>query len=294
MSQPTIKPETLHARVIDWFEREQREMPWRSNPDPWFVMVSEFMLQQTPVARVQPVFEEWVKRWPTPTALAEATSGEVLKAWGRLGYPRRAVRLHEAARTIVREHGGEVPDDLESLLALPGVGEYTAAAIHSFAFGGRAIVLDTNVRRVFTRVLEGEQYPAPGITRAERELATAVMPEANAAVWAAATMEVGAVVCTARQPRCEACPVQDLCAWRAAGYPETDGPKPRGQAWAGTDRQCRGRIMSALRDADHPVAKPVIDMAWADDEQRERCLDSLLDEELVSLTAEGLFQLGSN
>lgn len=294
MSQPTIQPETLHMRVIDWFEREQREMPWRSNPDPWFVMVSEFMLQQTPVARVQPVFEEWVKRWPTPAALAEASSGELLKAWGRLGYPRRAVRLHEAARTIVREHGSEVPGDLDSLLALPGVGEYTAAAIHSFAFDGRAIVLDTNVRRVFARVLEGEQYPAPGITRAERELATAVMPEANAAVWAAATMELGAVVCTARKPRCEACPVQDLCAWRSAGYPETDGPKPRGQAWAGTDRQCRGRIMSALRDADHPVAKPVIDMAWADDEQRERCLDSLLDEELVSLTAEGLFQLGSN
>lgn len=295
MSSSRFDHASAHQRLSDWFADQGRSLPWRDDPSPWRVMMSEFMLQQTPVARVLPVFEAWIKRWPTPTALAQASSAEVLQAWGRLGYPRRAQRLHEAARVIVRDHNGTVPNDLAALLALPGVGDYTAAAIHSFAFGGRAVVLDTNVRRVFARLVAGVERPGVSVSRAERELALALLPEqdADAAQWAAATMELGALVCTARAPDCAACPVREACAWRSAGYPESELPKPRGQAWAGTDRQCRGRLMAVLREAEHPVSKPLLDVVWPDADQRERCLDSLLDDELVSLTADGLFQLGA-
>ena len=213
------------------------------------------MLQQTPVSRVLPVFEAWMRRWPTPAALAADPPGEAVRAWGRLGYPRRALRLHAAATAIVERHGGEVPADRDALLALPGVGDYTASAVASFAFGGRHPVLDTNVRRVFARVVQGVAFPAPSVTAAERALAESLMPEHDAHRWAAATMELGALVCTARAPRCAACPVADRCRWRAAGYPEHDGPPRRGQAWAGTDRQVRGRLMAVLREADGPVTR---------------------------------------
>lgn len=284
-------PADLHARVLDWFRDHRRSLPWRDDPEPWRVMVSEFMLQQTPVSRVLPVFDAWMKRWPRPADLAAEPSGEAVRAWGRLGYPRRALRLHAAAVEISEHHGGDVPDSYEELLALPGVGDYTAAAISSFAFGRRAVVLDTNVRRVFARMVEGVQYPATAVNRAERDLAIALLPDESEATWAAATMELGAIVCTARSPRCEVCPVADLCAWRAAGYPQHDGPARRGQAWDGTDRQCRGRLMAVVRDAVEPVAKAALDQTWPDASQRERCLDSLLDDGLLDLTDDGRFTL---
>jgi len=293
MPDPSAAAETLHARLLDWFAVHRRSLPWRDDPAPWRVMVSEFMLQQTPVSRVLPVFEAWMERWPTPDDLAAAPSGEAVRAWGRLGYPRRALRLHAAAAEITERHGGRVPDTYEELLTLPGVGDYTAAAIASFAHARRAVVLDTNVRRVFARVVGGVQYPSTSVTRAERDLATSLLPDdaPTAARWAISTMELGALVCTARSPRCDACPVADLCAWRAAGYPEHDGPARRGQAWDGTDRQCRGRLMAVVRDASAPVPKSDLDEAWADAAQRERCLDSLLDDGLLDLTADGRFAL---
>ncbi|MTB88297.1 A/G-specific adenine glycosylase [Aeromicrobium senzhongii] len=293
MPAPTPPVDELHRRVLDWFDEHRRALPWRDDPEPWRVMVSEFMLQQTPVVRVLPVFEAWLERWPTPAALAAASSGDAVRAWGRLGYPRRALRLHAAAVAIVERHDGRVPDSYDELLLLPGVGDYTAAAIASFAHGRRAVVLDTNVRRVFARVVEGVQYPAAGVTRAERDVAASLLPddEATAARWAAATMELGAVVCTARAPRCEACPVSDLCRWRAEGHPEHDGPPRRGQAWHGTDRQCRGRLMAIVRDAHGPVAPELMVAAWSDATQRERCLDSLLDDGLLDLDSEGRFIL---
>lgn len=287
----TPDPTELHRRILDWFTAARRSLPWRDDPEPWRVMVSEFMLQQTPVARVLPVFEAWLRRWPTPADLAAEPSGEAVRAWGRLGYPRRALRLHAAATEIVARHDGEVPGTYEELLGLPGVGDYTAAAIVSFAFGGRRVVLDTNVRRVFARVVSGEQYPSTAVTRAERDLATSLLPAESAATWAVATMELGALVCTARSPRCEVCPVADLCAWRAAGYPEHDGPPRRGQAWTGTDRQCRGRLMAVVRDAPGPVEKAALDAVWPDAAQRERCLDSLLDDGLLDLTPDARFRL---
>jgi len=274
----------LHSTILDWYDQHARVLPWREpGAGPWGVMVSEFMLQQTPVARVLPVWEAWLERWPTPAALAAEPSGEAVRAWGRLGYPRRALRLHAAATAIVADHGGEVPEDHAELLALPGVGEYTAAAIASFAFAQRHVVLDTNVRRVHARLLGGVEVPAPATTRAERDRAAAVMPEdpATAARWAVAVMELGALVCTAARPRCADCPVRDRCAWRAAGSPAYDGPARRAQTWAGTDRQCRGRLLAVLRDSHGPVHRSALDDAWHLTDQRERCLDSLLADGLV-------------
>lgn len=281
----------LHERVLVWFEEHARVLPWRGVDDPWAVLVSELMLQQTPVARVLPVFEAWMTRWPTPASLAAVPPGEAVRAWGRLGYPRRAQRLHAAAVAITEQHGGEVPYDHDALLALPGVGEYTAAAVASFAFGQRHVVLDTNIRRVLARVLTGEAHPARSVTAAERRLAAQALPRDDAHRWAAASMELGALVCTARAPRCTECPVIDLCRWYAAGRPDPDGPVRRGQAWAGTDRQCRGRLMAVLRDHQGPVPKAVLDVAWDDDTQRERCLDSLLDDGLATLLDDGRFSL---
>ena len=281
----------LHEAIIDWFDSEARDLPWRRAAPPWSVMVSEFMLQQTPVSRVLPVFEAWMERWPTPADLANASTGDAVRAWGRLGYPRRALRLHAAATAIVAAHGGRVPDSHDQLLALPGIGEYTAAAIASFAFHQRHSVLDTNVRRVFARIISGAQFPAPSLTASERELADSLLPERDAHRWAAATMELGALICTARTPRCNACPVADKCRWREAGYPAYDGPPRRGQAWTGTDRQCRGRLMAVLRDSPLPVPKLQLDLVWPDAIQRERALDGLVADGLVEPLADDLFRL---
>jgi A/G-specific adenine glycosylase len=275
----------LTGRLLAWYDEHARELPWRGpTASPWSVLVSEFMLQQTPVARVRPVHEEWLRRWPTPADLAAETSGEAVRAWGRLGYPRRALRLHGAATAIVELYGGEVPSAYDDLLALPGIGDYTAAAVATFAFGRRHVVLDTNVRRVLARVLGGEQLPAPSVTRAERDRAAAALPEdePTAATWSIALMELGALVCTARAPRCDVCPVSDDCAWRAGGYPAYDGPARRGQAWEGTDRQCRGRLMAVLRDTHGPVHAGRLEAAWVATEQRERCLEGLVLDGLVA------------
>jgi A/G-specific adenine glycosylase len=284
----------LWAPVLDWYDENQRDLPWRGDHvSPWSVMVSEFMLQQTPVVRVLPMHEAWLERWPTPSSLADDAPGEAVRGWGRLGYPRRALRLHAAATVIRDEHGGEVPSTYEELLALPGVGDYTAAAIASFAFGQRQVVLDTNVRRVLARSLSGVEFPAPSVNRAERDLAGSVLPpEAPmAATWSVATMELGALVCTANAPACERCPVADLCAWRAAGHPAYDGPARAVQGYAGTDRQCRGRLLAVVREADTAVAKQRLDLVWGIDDQRERALASLIADGLLTEPEPGFYAL---
>ena len=275
----------LHHPILNWYDANARELPWRG-PDasPWSVLVSEFMLQQTPVNRVLPVHEAWLHRWPTPAALAAESVGEAVRAWGRLGYPRRALRLHAAATAIVEQHGGEVPASYDALMALPGIGDYTAAAVASFAFGRRHVVLDTNVRRVFARTVQGVEFPARSVTRAEREVAEELLPDdaTTAATWAVAVMELGALVCTASGPRCHDCPVVERCAWRAAGHPPYDGPPRKVQTWAGTDRQCRGRLLAVLRDTDGPVHLSRLDLAWSHESQRTRCLASLVEDGLVA------------
>jgi A/G-specific adenine glycosylase len=275
----------LDDPLLRWYDAHARELPWRGPAaSPWSVMVSEFMLQQTPVARVLPVHAIWLERWPTPAALAAEPAGEAVRAWGRLGYPRRALRLHAAATAIVAEHDGQVPSSYDDLRALPGIGDYTAAAIATFGFGRRHVVLDTNVRRVLARIVRGVELPAPSVTRAEREAAAALLPpdESTAATWSIALMELGALVCTAARPRCEPeCPVSAACAWRAAGYPAYDGPPRRAQSWAGTDRQCRGRLLAVLRDSEGPVHRSSLDAAWAEEGQRTRCLAGLVDDGLL-------------
>jgi A/G-specific adenine glycosylase len=274
----------LHSPVLEWYDEHARDLPWRrTGASAWSVMVSEFMLQQTPVARVLPVHEAWLARWPTPAALAASETGEAVRAWGRLGYPRRALRLHAAATAIVADHGGEVPAEYDELLALPGVGDYTAAAIASFAYGRRHVVLDTNVRRVFARAVTGVEFPATAVTRAERDLATGLLPddEPTAATWAVAVMELGALVCTAANPSCARCPVADRCAWRAAGHPAYDGPARKVQTYAGTDRQCRGRLLGLVRDGDGAVPQHRMDATWTDPVQRERALASLIADGLL-------------
>jgi len=282
----------LHAPILEWYAEHRRDLPWR-RPDAsaWSVMVSEFMLQQTPVVRVLPVHEAWLEAWPTPAALAAASTGDAVRAWGRLGYPRRALRLHAAAVAVVERHGGEVPASYGDLIALPGVGDYTAAAISSFAFGQAHVVLDTNVRRVFARTMTGVEFPASSVRRAERDIATGLLPEYDAATWAVAVMELGALVCTAATPGCGRCPVADLCAWRAAGHPAYGGPARKVQTWAGTDRQCRGRLLGVLRDSAGPVHRSRLDAAWTDPTQRERCLQSLLEDRLLVQTSETTYAL---
>lgn len=274
----------LHTPVLTWYDANKRILPWREpGAGAWAVMVSEFMLQQTPVNRVLPAYSRWLERWPTPADLAAEAPGEAVRAWDRLGYPRRALRLHAAAQAIVERHGGEVPDDHAALLALPGVGTYTAAAIASFAFGQRHAVVDTNVRRVLARALTGVAQPAISPTAADQRLAVSALPadEPTAARWAVASMELGALVCTARTPHCADCPIRSRCAWVLAGSPPYDGPPRKGQTYEGTDRQARGRLLAVLRSASTPVTKAALDASWPDAPQRERALDGLVSDGLV-------------
>ncbi|WP_018654671.1 A/G-specific adenine glycosylase [Actinomadura flavalba] len=284
----------LNDAVLDWYGVHARELPWREpGASPWGVLVSEIMLQQTPVKRVLPVWHEWLARWPTAAALAAEPSGEAVRAWGRLGYPRRALRLHAAAQAIVERHGGEVPGDHAELLALPGIGAYTAAAVASFAYRQRHAVLDTNVRRVLARLVTGVEYPPKAQTRAEVTLAEGLLPldPPTAARWSVAVMELGALVCTARSPRCVDCPVLERCEWQARGRPAYDGPPRKGQTYAGTDRQCRGRLLAVLRDAPRPVEKGALDIVWSDPVQRERALDGLIADGLVDPLDDGRYAL---
>jgi A/G-specific adenine glycosylase len=280
----------LHAPLLEWYDEHARDLPWRrTGASAWSVMVSEFMLQQTPVGRVLPVHAAWLERWPGPVALAAEPVGEAIRAWGRLGYPRRAVRLHAAATAIGERHDGEVPDSYEALLALPGVGDYTASAILAFAFGRRRAVLDTNVRRVLARAVAGVEFPPTAVSVAERRRVEDLLPddEPTAATWSVAVMELGALVCSAAAPRCGDCPIRATCDWVAAGRPAYDGPPRRGQAWAGTDRQCRGRLMAVARETPGVVPLRRLEPAWPDERQRLRCLESLVSDGLLVATDGG-------
>ena len=307
---PVLVPEATASDVerrlrvmlgtCDWFGDHARDLPWRRpGTSPWGVVVSEIMAQQTPVARVVEPWTAWMDRWPTPARLAAEPPGAAVAAWGRLGYPRRALRLHQASRVMVERHEGKVPRDLAALKALPGFGRYTAAAVFSFAFGGSAPVLDTNVRRVLTRVEDARQFPPASVTSGEWrrahewvELAGTAPGRPDAALWAVASMELGALVCTARNPSCALCPIGVDCAWLAAGRPAHDGPPRRAQAWHGTDRQCRGVLLDVVRRADADgvgVDASHLLASWgADADQARRCLDGLASDGLVRVTPHGV------
>ncbi|OBK00308.1 adenine glycosylase [Mycolicibacterium conceptionense] len=278
------------GELVSWYEQAQRDLPWRRpGVSAWQILVSEFMLQQTPVARVEPIWSAWIERWPTPSATAAAGAAEVLRAWGKLGYPRRAKRLHECAVVIATEYGDEVPEDVETLLTLPGIGAYTARAVACFAYSASVPVVDTNVRRVVTRVLHG-QADAPARARDLDAVAELLPDDATAPTFSAALMELGATVCTARAPMCGGCPLS-RCRWRSAGYPAATIAK-RVQRYAGTDRQVRGRLLDVLRASSSPVTRAQLDVAWlTDTAQRDRALDSLLVDGLIEQTNDGRFAL---
>lgn len=275
----------------DWYRATARDLPWRSNDfhetyGAWGVLVSEFMLQQTPVARVIPHLRAWLERWPTPTALADATPAEVLHQWANLGYPRRALWLHRAATTIRDEHAGVVPRDVAALLALPGIGDYTARAVAVFAYGDRHPVVDTNTRRVIARAVHGRAHP-DAAKRRDLDDMLALLPEASseAAVMNAAMMELGATVCTARAPECGRCPIRESCAWVLSGSPDTVDTRRRQARYEGSDRQVRGVVLRALRDAPgHELPEDVPAADWPDPAQRLRAIDSLIRDELIEAT----------
>jgi A/G-specific adenine glycosylase len=281
--------------ILAWYSAHARDLPWRDpGASPWAVLVSEIMLQQTPVSRVLPAYRQWLDRWPTPAALAAEPAGEAVRQWGRLGYPRRALRLHETARILTQQHSGNVPESRDALLTLPGIGTYTAAAVASFAFGQRHAVLDTNVRRVIARLVGGEQFPAHHPSVAEARLAESLLPAEPriAARWSVGVMELGALVCTAATPRCSGCPVAQNCAWLAAGQPPAATRRP-GQRYDGTDRQCRGRLLAVLREATGGVPREEFDAAWPDTTQRARALDGLVADGLVDPQSDGTYALPS-
>jgi A/G-specific adenine glycosylase len=279
--------------VLHWYAAHARDLPWRRpGASAWSVLVSEIMLQQTPVARVLPAHAAWLARWPTPPDLAAAPAGDAVRQWGRLGYPRRALRLHATARILTDDHAGQVPDSVAVLRGLPGVGSYTAAAVASFAFGQRHAVLDTNVRRVLARLVRGVELPSRSTSAAEVALAESLLPTAprRAARWSVAVMELGALVCTAGRPDCARCPVLSQCEWHRAGSPP--GPaRPAAQQYTGSDRECRGRLLAVLRAATGPVPAVALDAAWPDPDQRARALRALVDDGLVTVLDEQRYAL---
>ncbi|MBM2617220.1 A/G-specific adenine glycosylase [Actinoplanes sp. LDG1-06] len=288
---------TLADDAITWFDKNARDLPWRQ-PDTtaWGVLVSEVMLQQTPVVRVEPAWRSWMTRWPTPADLAADPPSEAIRMWGRLGYPRRAMRLHACAVAMVERHDGEVPSDLDQLLALPGVGTYTGRAVATFAYGQRHPVVDTNVRRVVSRAVEGKPDAGPTTTAADLVAMADLLPEepARAARASIAFMELGALVCVARSPRCHECPFEAVCAWRLSGSPALEGPSRKPQRYAGTDRQVRGLILEVLRHATGPVPRQRLDEVWNDDVQRARALAGLVEDGLVEPLAEDVFVLAGD
>jgi A/G-specific adenine glycosylase len=283
----------LATPLIAWYRESARDLPWRrSGFGAWGVLVSEFMLQQTPVNRVIPHLEAWLERWPSPAALAADAPAEAVRQWANLGYPRRALWLHRAAVEIRDGHGGVVPRDVDELLALTGIGDYTARAVAVFAYGERHPVVDTNTRRVLARAVAARSHPGPP-SRRDLGAMEALLPRdrASAAVANAAVMELGAVVCTARIPRCDACPVATQCAWRAAGYPDTGDERRRQARYEGSDRQARGAVLKTLRDAAaHAVPLDEVVRDWPDRRQRDRAIDSLVADGLAE-ASDGMLRL---
>lgn len=285
--------------LAKWYRRSARDFPWRAaDASAWGILVSEVMSQQTPMKRVEPRWRQWMQKWPRPADVATAAQAEILVAWGNLGYPRRALRLHECAQAIVDRHDGEVPKTYSELIKLPGVGDYTAAAVMCFAFKQRALVLDTNIRRVLLRVFHGVDQADTSITKSERQQHEKFLPPGrhDSVLWNQSVMELGALICRAQSPNCENCPISKQCLFKAQGRPFVSRHAKR-QAWAGTDRQARGRVMGRLRKLHMDHGEPTkgkyirsISIAEAyelacvsedKDEQPRRVVESLLQDGLV-------------
>lgn len=290
--------EAVAVSLAEWWHASARDLPWRfGRATPWGVLVSEVMSQQTQMSRVVPYWNDWMERWPDAAALAGAAKSDVITAWGRLGYPRRALRLQECARVVASDYGNELPQTYDELLALPGIGDYTASAVMSFAFGERIAVVDTNIRRVLSRVFLGVESLGGAASPAERALAKRVLPQDGASkcrrfdrssvVWNQSVMELGAIVCTAKSPLCEACPVSSRCVFLRDGRPGLGEcrTRPR-QRFQGTDRQVRGLVLNALRnlpEGEIAVDRKSLERLWDDHIQLDRCIASLDEDGLIEI-----------
>jgi A/G-specific adenine glycosylase len=263
-----------------WYAPRRDAYPWRGSHDPYAVLVSEVMLQQTQAARVVPAYASFLRRFPTVRALAVAPRRDVVTQWGGLGYNRRAVRLSEAARAIVRDHGGRIPQDKDELLELPGVGPYTAAAVASLGFGEPVAVVDTNVRRVVSRVHLGiDGHEVPG--REMGALAEAWLDRDDPVTWNQAMMDLGREVCRP-QPRCDVCPLAGVCRFRRDGSAASRGPRRQGP-FEGSTRQVRGAVVKALRS--HPWLTPAR-LAWETGFPVDR-----VDAAVATLSVDGLVEV---
>nr|WP_240680317.1 A/G-specific adenine glycosylase [Alloscardovia theropitheci] len=274
-----------------WWDENARDFPWRfGKTSSWGVLISEVMSQQTPMSRVLPYWNTWMSVWPEPADLARATPAEVITAWGTLGYPRRALRLRECAQTIVKRHNGKVPSTYEELTALPGIGDYTASAVLSFYFHQRITVIDTNIRRVLSRSVEGTESLGGSATVQEKKIANLALPDDTHAsvIWNQATMELGATVCTAKNPLCDDCPLQEKCVFLAAGKPGLGQKRTRPrQSFTGTNRQVRGLILKALRsNISHKLEYSDVQKIWDNHAQLDECI--------ASLDEDGLIVIGKN
>ncbi|MFR4212229.1 MAG: A/G-specific adenine glycosylase [Bifidobacterium catenulatum] len=290
--------EAVAVALAEWWHASARDLPWRfGRATPWGVLVSEVMSQQTQMSRVVPYWNDWMERWPDAAALAGAAKSDVITAWGRLGYPRRALRLQECARVVASDYGNELPQTYDELLALPGIGDYTASAVMSFAFGERIAVVDTNIRRVLSRVFLGVESLGGAASPAERALAKRVLPQdgvskcrrfdRSSVVWNQSVMELGAIVCTAKSPLCEACPVSSRCVFLRDGRPGLGERRTRPrQRFQGTDRQVRGLVMNALRnlpEGEIAVDRKSLERLWDDHIQLDRCIASLDEDGLIEI-----------
>lgn len=349
-----VRVVAVAAELAAWWETNARDLPWRfGRTTPWGVLVSEVMSQQTQMSRVVPYWVAWMERWPSASALAAAPKPEVITMWGRLGYPRRALRLQECARVVDRDCHGELPRAYDALVALPGIGDYTAAAVMSFAFGERIAVIDTNIRRVLSRVFLGVESLGGAASAAERALAARVLPcdesaeragsaecsdSAGRAVaghrqvarrvtaiahneqgdngaptvtrpanrlrdyattcpsvlWNQSVMELGAMICTAKSPLCDHCPIAAHCMFLAAGRPGLGEKRTRPrQRFQGTDRQVRGIVLAALRDMSSGTAleRATVGQLWHDQGQLDACIASLDGDGLIDIHADGSLTL---
>ena len=317
--------EPIRLRLFDWWSRYARDLPWRfGRTTPWGVLVSEVMSQQTQMSRVVPYWTAWMKVWPDAASLAAAPKAEVITAWGRLGYPRRALRLQECAKQVAGRYADRLPRDYDRLVALPGIGDYTASAVMSFAYGERIAVIDTNIRRVLSRVFLGRESKGGAASREERQLAWQVLPEDEdpeasdhrvngddrletadpqirsaawreppSARWNQAVMELGATVCMARKPACDICPLAGHCRFLKAGLPGLGEGRTRPrQRFVGTDRQVRGAILQALRRASGvPVSRKDLKSLCEDEIRLDRCIASLDEDGLLEIGQDGRLSL---
>lgn len=279
-------PPSLGPTLLAWANRSLRDLPWRRTRDPWAILVAETMLQQTQVARVTDRWERFLRRFPDPSSCANAPASELLREWAGLGYNRRALMLHRAAGAIRDGHGGRVPADLAALMALPGVGPYTARAVQAFAFEVPAAPVDTNIGRVLARV-GGVRL---GAAEAQR-LADSLVPDDSVWRWNQGLMELGATVCSKRTPACAGCPVAAVCAWRGIGTDPAEGsaavsrPQPK---FAGSDRQLRGQVIDVLRAGSASATDLAGRMATDDEPRRDRIIERLVAEGLIERDGEWL------